>query len=171
MLSSRRTYRARAFTLVELLVVIGIIAVLIAILLPTLGRAREQAKNVTCQSNLRQWSNAALVYANDNSGWLPRRGQGAQPTVQIDRPSDWFNALPPIMRMPAYSELVAAKRIPRPGDSTIWMCPSSLDRVTPYYFSYAMNMRLGVWNVPLPDRINRIGPWSTVVFMSEGSGE
>ena len=57
--------RTRAFTLVELLVVIGIIAVLIAVLLPVLNRARQQAKQAQCSSNLRQMGQALGMYVND----------------------------------------------------------------------------------------------------------
>jgi prepilin-type N-terminal cleavage/methylation domain-containing protein len=60
-----------AFTLVELLVVIGIIAVLIAILLPSLGKAREQAKRTACLSNLRQVHQAFMLYALDNRDQVP----------------------------------------------------------------------------------------------------
>jgi prepilin-type N-terminal cleavage/methylation domain-containing protein/prepilin-type processing-associated H-X9-DG protein len=70
--------RRHAFTLVELLVVIGIITVLIAILLPVLQKAREQARQVTCASNQRQICLAMLSYASQNQGFLPRLDDPAQ---------------------------------------------------------------------------------------------
>ena len=68
------TKRSTGFTLVELLVVIGIIAVLIAILMPALTRARIAANTVVCQSNLRQIGMWGFAYANDWNGVLPQNG-------------------------------------------------------------------------------------------------
>ena len=62
---------AKAFTLVELLVVIGIIALLISVLLPSLNRARQQANLVKCQSNLRSVGQTLSIYYSENRNYLP----------------------------------------------------------------------------------------------------
>lgn len=69
----------RGFTLIELLVVIAIIAILAAILFPVFGRAREQARKSSCQSNLRQIGLALQMYCQDSDGILPTLA--AQPSV------------------------------------------------------------------------------------------
>jgi prepilin-type N-terminal cleavage/methylation domain-containing protein/prepilin-type processing-associated H-X9-DG protein len=68
----RSTYHKSAFSLIELLVVIGIIAILMAILLPALERAREKANGTKCANSLRQIGLALSAYTNDNHGQYPR---------------------------------------------------------------------------------------------------
>jgi prepilin-type N-terminal cleavage/methylation domain-containing protein/prepilin-type processing-associated H-X9-DG protein len=79
MVENRAVVARKGFTLVELLVVIGIIALLISILLPALSRARETAKDVTCKSNLKTIGQAMAIYENIFKGWMPAgiTGNGA----------------------------------------------------------------------------------------------
>ncbi len=85
-----------AFTLVELLVVIGIIALLIGLLLPTLSRAREQAKAVKCLSNLHQLGLAAFGVAADNHGSFPQAQTGGKVYWDFDE-SDSANIKPGLL--------------------------------------------------------------------------
>lgn len=82
---TRHGRRAEGFTLIELLVVVAIIALLISILLPSLGRAREQAKATACTSNLHQLAVAATYYIDENDSRIPyirgSQGDANQPVV------------------------------------------------------------------------------------------
>lgn len=78
----------RGFTLVELLVVIGIIAALVAILLPVLGRARDSANAVSCANNLRQIGLGLFQYTQENKGFLPM----AEPSYRSEYQT-WVTAL------------------------------------------------------------------------------
>jgi len=85
---SRRAQDTRGFTLIELLVVVAIIALLISILLPSLARARKQAKRSVCASNLHQIGLAMPAYLQDNDDWYPACSDNPADFDQVDEDGD-----------------------------------------------------------------------------------
>src|SRR5882757_1912409 len=169
--SSPRSSGRRAFTLVELLVVIGIIAVLIAILLPSLSRAREQAKRVQCASNLRQIGLAVLGYNNDNKGWFP----AAAAYQAVDDWIYWEAGRVSIRDQGALVKYLSDKFFVEAH----YRCPSDDVSGHPSYpYSYSMNEFMGGLNLkpdPTNDLHTRIKitqvkrPSEKIMFIDESS--
>ena len=149
--SLRRRPVRRAFTLVELLVVIGIIALLIGMLLPALSKAREQARAVKCLSNVRQIALATLSFCNNNKGQFPGPGsRGNKNTDWIawdkipndDDPSDPayidYSALAPYMG----AKGDALKESFRCDSDDVESRPATTNPAEKYRYSYSMNAML-----------------------------
>jgi prepilin-type N-terminal cleavage/methylation domain-containing protein len=85
--ATRSEGQSEGFTLVELLVVIAIIAILAALLLPTLARAKESSRRIVCKSNMHQIGVAILMYANDNNQYFPPHRDST------DYHASWLSAL------------------------------------------------------------------------------
>jgi prepilin-type N-terminal cleavage/methylation domain-containing protein/prepilin-type processing-associated H-X9-DG protein len=84
--------RRRAFTLIELLVVISIIALLLAILMPGLTRAKEQARSIACRSNLFNYAVGARLYSDDNNYKFPRSFTWLYKNENLARGCTWHDA-------------------------------------------------------------------------------
>jgi prepilin-type N-terminal cleavage/methylation domain-containing protein len=171
-ISFAQKWPARAFTLIELLVVISIIAILAALLLPALAAAKEQGRAARCVSNLRQWGLAFNMYAADNGDSLPRRGQGVQPLATIDRPTDWFNALPFYFGLPMFQQMVSNNATPAPQSQSVFICPTALNTNTngTYFLPYGMNMNLCPWNLPVAATFSQVAMPIDVVAMADAPG-
>jgi len=98
----------QAFTLVELLVVIGIIVVLIGLLIPATGMVRAQMFATKSQSNMKQWGFAVVQWGNANKEQIPWEGAKDTPPMATNLTQDvfWSNALAPFVGEQPYSELV-----------------------------------------------------------------
>ena len=145
-----RREQLRAFTLVELLVVIGIIAVLISILLSAVNNARKSATTVQCMSNMRQIGVAMLAYQSENrSGTMPVYVDPGHPYW----PTGWFWA----------NELVSRRYLKGPQGTTafgfmgpsVFRCPAELaEKIDPFIPTYPQPPRnfhsggINFWNVP-----------------------
>ena len=162
--------RRRAFTLVELLVVIAGLAALAAMLLPALAKAQEKARSAQCVDNLRQWALAYRLYADDNDDFLPRRGQGVQELVEIDRPADWFNALPVYFGLSSFQQTVTNNVQPAAHTQSVFICPTANNPGGTYFLPYGMNMNLSPWNLPVATKFGEVVQPSCVVAMADAPG-
>jgi prepilin-type N-terminal cleavage/methylation domain-containing protein len=143
--------RKKGFTLIELLVVIAIIALLMSILMPSLSRVRRQAKNLVCQTNLRQWGIMFTMYTGDNDSRFPGGWSTAhQEQGWLSSLFEYYKSTPDILLCPTGSKAYA-------GDVTfarwqIWEAHFPADKVTSAFREYITSRTVagsyGInWNV------------------------
>src|SRR4051794_41337977 len=114
--------RRTGFSLIEILVVIGIIAILFGLLAPALSAARRHAKRIQCQTQLRELGHALQIYQNENNGWLyPCHKDSGGATIP-----HWGTAVPPPERSPVKAFKVTTAPYPPPYDITLY-APRDID--------------------------------------------
>ncbi len=135
-----------AFTLVELLAVIGILGILMSLMVPTVSFVREHAKSTQCVNNLRQWGLAMAAYLDEKQGVFPTDGtDGGAGTPSAQKPDAWYNVLPPYLNgVDTMAALVSKNQAPIPGKGkSFFLCPSSRDDPgysgSSFFSSYALN--------------------------------
>ena len=114
--------RPRGFTLVELLVVIGIIALLISILLPSLARARQTAQQTACLSNIRNMGTATQMFVNEHDGWMYKAWLNSRPNTALGDLSsgEWRYDYPAWGWDYILSDYMG-------GNKSVFQCPSDAD--------------------------------------------
>jgi prepilin-type N-terminal cleavage/methylation domain-containing protein/prepilin-type processing-associated H-X9-DG protein len=170
-----KTQRA-GFTLIELLVVIAIIAILAAMLLPALAKAKNSASRTSCMNKLRQWGIALTMYSQDSNDFIPRESETSGSSLlnwaQVVAPDGgdvWYNALPRFLKMKGAADYLANKPDFYSKDS-LFHCPTApiaqnatLDGFV--YFSSAMNSKL-ISGAATTININKVlRPCNTVIFL------
>jgi prepilin-type N-terminal cleavage/methylation domain-containing protein/prepilin-type processing-associated H-X9-DG protein len=115
-----------AFTLIELLAVIGVMAILAAILFPLLTSATEKGNKTRCVSNLRQWGAGMALFLSDHGGVFPSNGLTGG-SLDVNKSGAWFNVIPLSMGTEPLSNLVAISQAPGPTppfNHNIYTCPT-----------------------------------------------
>jgi general secretion pathway protein G len=128
--------RTRAFTLIELLMVMGIIAILAALLLSVIGHCKASAQAIACRNNLRQWGTATQLYAADHGDRLPQDGATSGRSTE----HGWYVDLPRVMGLHSYLEMPWCTNAGVDPGRSIWICPSNRRRSNgTNLFHYCLN--------------------------------